>query len=264
MHKSLKDISAIIIARRALRNKLTNSCAPNVVIAESNAQCAFVSCATNTQSNFVVNCETIDARPISPIAPILGLGQGQIASFRHTPEQYANRIARGLRQPCMAVNSAKQRKQYKQKRHAMGAGRYSDALNKGSLAATYNKHLLDPEFKNLQDEIAISRSFVEAALETLNGKNLNDLSPTAQTIVVQMIAEVRASVEAMARVDQKLSVNLTVTDVHAVVEQIFGVIQRHVVDPITLSRIAREIKSLVIDDSGPSSPREARALAART
>ena len=130
------------------------------------------------------------------------------------------------------------------------AGKYAQALKSGSLATAYKAHLADENYKDLRDELAVMRSFTQAALLALNGVDLKNLTSKQCVIVMTMVSEVRALVEAVARVDQRINVSLTVTDLHAVVGQIFELIQTHVTDPAVLRAISDGLEALHIPTTG--------------
>lgn len=140
--------------------------------------------------------------------------------------------------------------------------RYNTALTQGTLAEAYRRHLNNDDFKSVRDELALVRAFTEAAMAKLDGTNLKDLSPAATGIVLAMITEVRELVEASSRIDQKLSISLTVTDMYGIVGQIFDIVRQFVSDPTVLSKIGEGLENLAMGPGGgPSAlPRSAGRL----
>jgi hypothetical protein len=128
-------------------------------------------------------------------------------------------------------------------------GKYSSVLKKGTLASAYERHLLNEGYKDLKDELALMRAFTEAAVLHLNGVNLNTLTPAQASVVMTMVGEVRALVEATTRVDQRISLSLTITDLHHVIQQIFAVIKRHIKDVAVLKVIGDELSQLSVPET---------------
>ena len=129
------------------------------------------------------------------------------------------------------------------------AGRYGEVLGKGTLAAAYQKHRQSEDYKSLRDELAMMRAFTEAFMMQLDGLDITQLTPIMCSAVMLMVQEVRALVETMARVDQKISVTLSITDVYGLVQQIFEIVRQYVHEPTVLRKIGEGLQMMELSAS---------------
>lgn len=136
----------------------------------------------------------------------------------------------------------------KHRQIAVAQGRYGGALKNSTLLEAYTQHLQDPEYRSLRDELAVLRAFTQAAMTTLDGTSFADLSPSAIATVTALISEIRQLLETTARIEQRVNVNLTITDLYGVADKMFDIITRYVQHPATIRRIASEIEGIQLGD----------------
>lgn len=112
------------------------------------------------------------------------------------------------------------------------------------LKEAYERHRNDPQLKDLSDEIALSRSFLEAALAKLTTVSMADLSTKSMVIVQSFVDGVARLVEVHSRIETKLETTITENDVYMVINQITDIIRKYVVDEDVLFRLADDIAKI--------------------
>jgi hypothetical protein len=132
------------------------------------------------------------------------------------------------------------------------SGRYPQFLKSQLLREAYQRLVDDPDVKDLTEELALSRLLCAGMMAKIKATSVEDLTSTEAAAISAMLDQVCKVAEAMGRIEAKLQVSISVSQLAMVTEQaarlfyqeLLGVV-RSVTDPANAKELELRIPAIL-------------------